>query len=471
MLTAARQIQQTKTGNKKNQVFFQPKLTVNQPGDEYEHEADATADKVMRVEEANAGRSFFNSSPFPIQRKRQHCEEDERKMQRKESVNGVAQPGGQTEDYINSLNGGGRPLAQVEKDFFQPRFGFDFSNVRVHTDAAASQSAKQVNALAYTHSNNIVFGSGQYQPGSESGQKLMAHELTHVIQQGGSNGHVQKQDPPAGGGDDDDDDAIPEIHPRERGVGPADPDTAEQHAAVRFGPNGVHICVSVPGAAQDSDDACLNISNLGRRGQTPASPCPPGVALNPVGGCCAPGQVVENAQCVTPASPPIHLPGPTGGTPPGQLPPQASTGTPPQPGLSGSYPTGTIDDFDVSDSSLNRRQRGAYQQVLSSLRLTMQTCPLSLITITGYADAPGREADNIALSQRRADSVRMSLLIDLLSPAAQPNILAAAQGTANPVEATTGYSPCNRRVEVQTNLVCPPLGSSTLTLPAFGSRR
>jgi hypothetical protein len=66
----------------------------------------------------------------------------------------------------------------------EPRFGHDFGKVRIHTDARASQSAQAVNALAYTVGPQIVFGAGQYQPGAPSGQRLLAHELTHVVQQG-----------------------------------------------------------------------------------------------------------------------------------------------------------------------------------------------------------------------------------------------------------------------------------------------
>jgi hypothetical protein len=68
----------------------------------------------------------------------------------------------------------------------EPRFGFDFSNVRVHTDARAAESAQAVNALAYTVGRNVVFGTGQYAPATSSGQQLLAHELVHTIQQGSS---------------------------------------------------------------------------------------------------------------------------------------------------------------------------------------------------------------------------------------------------------------------------------------------
>ena len=74
----------------------------------------------------------------------------------------------------------------------EPRFGHDFSGVRVHTDARAAESAWSVNALAYTVGRDVVFGTGQYAPGTSGGRRLLAHELTHVVQQQGSVGSVDK---------------------------------------------------------------------------------------------------------------------------------------------------------------------------------------------------------------------------------------------------------------------------------------
>lgn len=170
-------------GKKDNGAFFQPKLTVNEPGDMYEQEADAVADKVAGMPDAAAGGSYFNPSPLNVQRKCQHCEEEEKSMHRKESSNDAQQVTGNNEAYINSLNGKGSPLPQSERNFFEPRMGYDFSSVRIHTGSEAEKSASGVNALAYTHGNNIVFNANQYQPGSASGKKLLAHELTHTIQQ------------------------------------------------------------------------------------------------------------------------------------------------------------------------------------------------------------------------------------------------------------------------------------------------
>jgi hypothetical protein len=81
------------------------------------------------------------------------------------------------------LRSPGQPLDAATRAFFEPRFGYDFSQVRVHTDAKAAESARVVNALAYTVGRDVVIGAGRYSPLSPAGQRLLAHELTHVIQQ------------------------------------------------------------------------------------------------------------------------------------------------------------------------------------------------------------------------------------------------------------------------------------------------
>jgi hypothetical protein len=84
-------------------------------------------------------------------------------------------------DVVDS--GGGEPLDGATRSLMESRFDNDFSNVRVHTDAKASDSARSVNAHAYTVGSNVVFRSGMYEPATERGQRLLAHELTHVVQQ------------------------------------------------------------------------------------------------------------------------------------------------------------------------------------------------------------------------------------------------------------------------------------------------
>jgi hypothetical protein len=92
---------------------------------------------------------------------------------------------GETEEGIRRLPGGGTPLAPAVRTDMESRVGYDFNAVRVHTDGNAGRLARAVNARAFTVGNDVVFASGEYSPGSRDGQKLLAHELTHVVQQTG----------------------------------------------------------------------------------------------------------------------------------------------------------------------------------------------------------------------------------------------------------------------------------------------
>lgn len=163
----------------------QPKLTVNQPNDAYEQEADQVADKVMRIADVPVNQNaFFKPVAGPVQRKCQACEEEDKFVHRKENNEDRVLGGSELESYVASLHSSGQPMPESSREFFEPRFGRDFSDVKFHTDAAAAKSAQSINALAYTAGNNIVFNTGQYSPESDSGKRLMAHELTHVVQQG-----------------------------------------------------------------------------------------------------------------------------------------------------------------------------------------------------------------------------------------------------------------------------------------------
>ncbi len=158
---------------------IQPKLKINQPGDVYEREADAMAEKVMRKEN-DAPIHAFSHTGISVQRKCAHCEEEEEKIQRKES--GGASPV-VTPAVEQTLGSGGQPMDTSTRSFMEQRFGYDFGNVRIHDDAMAHKSSNDIAALAYTHGNHIVFGSSQYRPDTNSGKLLLAHELTHTVQQ------------------------------------------------------------------------------------------------------------------------------------------------------------------------------------------------------------------------------------------------------------------------------------------------
>lgn len=167
----------------------QAKLTIGKPDDAYEREADRVADQVMRMPNASPASA-------PIQRLCPECEDEvqrqpiEEEEEEEETIQAKPAAGPSpavTADVaggVTRARSGGRPMSQVARSFFEPRFGHEFSAVRVHTDASAARSARAVNARAYTLGRNIVFGSGEYAPETDRGRTLLAHELTHVIQQG-----------------------------------------------------------------------------------------------------------------------------------------------------------------------------------------------------------------------------------------------------------------------------------------------
>jgi len=164
--------------------IVQPKLTINPPNDIYEQEADAVADKIMRMTDNDTGQSnFFRPAVPAINRKCEHCEDEEKKMQRKEKNNEETAADAGLENYFSTLDQGGNPLSKEVRNFYEPRFGYDFSKVKVHSNSIDAKSAQSINAIAYTSGNHIVFNDGQYNPGTEPGKKLLAHELTHVVQQ------------------------------------------------------------------------------------------------------------------------------------------------------------------------------------------------------------------------------------------------------------------------------------------------
>lgn len=90
-----------------------------------------------------------------------------------------------TSDTIQPGNnlGDGIPLSKSSRSFFEPRFGVDFSKIKIHTDTGAAEAAEAINAKAFTKGNDIVFAKGQYQPETMEGKKLIAHELVHTLQQ------------------------------------------------------------------------------------------------------------------------------------------------------------------------------------------------------------------------------------------------------------------------------------------------
>ena len=175
---------------------LQAKLKIGQQGDKYEQEADRVVDEVMRMPEPGVQRRVGpEEGEELIQTKAlseqitplvqcQEWVEDEEEIQTKPLPSQTSEVVSDVETSINSIRGGGQPLPGSTRAFFEPRFGQDFSQVRLHTDTRAAESARAVNARAFTLGRDVVFGAGQYAPGTSMGRRLMGHELTHVVQQG-----------------------------------------------------------------------------------------------------------------------------------------------------------------------------------------------------------------------------------------------------------------------------------------------
>ena len=192
----------------------QPKLTIGAPNDHYEQEADRVAEQVMRMPEPRVQRQvapdeeeeeetiqtkplFGQATPFVQRQDVPEEEEEEEPIQAKHVPGQSAEVTPGLAAHIQSLRGGGQPLPASTRAFFEPRFGHDFRQVRVHTEARAAETARALNAHAFTVGRDVVFGAGKYAPETLQGKRLLGHELTHVVQQHGS--HMQPAQPSASG--------------------------------------------------------------------------------------------------------------------------------------------------------------------------------------------------------------------------------------------------------------------------------
>ncbi|MDL1963337.1 MAG: DUF4157 domain-containing protein [Deltaproteobacteria bacterium] len=148
---------------------IQTKLNVSSPNDKYEQEADRVAEQVICTSE---------TAMHP------HAEQEGQEviLRTNAGFGQISEVRTKLEARINNSRSSGQPLPASTRTFFEPRFGHDFSRVRVHTDSNSAEAAGTMNALAFTVGRDITFGSGEYAPGTVEGRRLLAHELTHVIQ-------------------------------------------------------------------------------------------------------------------------------------------------------------------------------------------------------------------------------------------------------------------------------------------------
>ncbi len=177
---------------------LQTKLKIGSPNDNYEREADQIADQVRRMTDPYAQRQsieeeeeeLLQTKPIADQItpliQRQPLEDEEEELQLQAEQPAASPHTEQVQPMLNSLKTGGSPLPRNTQTFFESRFGTDFSTVRVHSDSTAAEAARLLRARAFTMENHITFGAGEYSPGTHTGKHLLAHELTHVIQQKGA---------------------------------------------------------------------------------------------------------------------------------------------------------------------------------------------------------------------------------------------------------------------------------------------
>jgi len=178
-------------------VSIQPKLAVNAPGDSYEEEAERVSERVMRMPERQLQRPYSCGGRCSECRTEQSTRQPEI-LRTKRVVSTDVRQGTIPPIVREVLRSPGRPLDAETRGFMEPRFGHDFSHVRVHADARAADSARTFDALAYTLGRNVVFGEQQYAPDTAKGRRLLAHELMHVVQQtspDGTSGRVVMRQP------------------------------------------------------------------------------------------------------------------------------------------------------------------------------------------------------------------------------------------------------------------------------------
>lgn len=159
------------------QALLQTKLKISEPGDAYEQEADRIADEIMQMPEPS------------MQRQIEPEEEVEENLAQRKATGSLTpfssgpSLSGASPIVHEAINSPSHPLDPETRSFMESRFGYDFSPVRLHTGAKATQSAHAMGALAYTLSHHIVFDAEHYAPETAQGRRLLAHELVHVLQQ------------------------------------------------------------------------------------------------------------------------------------------------------------------------------------------------------------------------------------------------------------------------------------------------
>ena len=289
--------QQQSNSHQGNGSFFQAKLNVNKPGDQYEQEADSVAhsvvnnttaspvvqhNKISSIQRLSSSKDKekFSTYDARMQRNKEvkkmpaHTEKEKgegiQKMdgplkekekattspiqKKQDSSPATASP--QLSSSIESSAGKGHSLPAKTNKEMSSSFGVNFSGVKVHDDTEAAHMNKELNALAFTHGNDVYFNAGKYNPENTSGKFLLAHELTHVVQQNNSLNKtaIQKED---------DNSRDPSARDP-LAVQPGGPlDMNDQMFTLKSNNDGAFEgCAPIPGAAPGSDNACVSPDSI-----------------------------------------------------------------------------------------------------------------------------------------------------------------------------------------------------------------
>ncbi|MCI5136691.1 MAG: DUF4157 domain-containing protein, partial [Candidatus Electrothrix sp. AW2] len=175
-----------KQDDKEVQKAEMPEEQVQKQEKEEIQKADLPEEQVQKQEKEEIQKAELPEEQVQKQEDEevQRAEADKEEIQRK--GNSAPTVNTTTQSAIRNKTTGGQPLSGDVRSFMEPRFNADFSNVRVHSDAESAGLSNQLSARAFTHQNHIFFSRDQYQPGTSEGKQLLAHELTHTIQQGHS---------------------------------------------------------------------------------------------------------------------------------------------------------------------------------------------------------------------------------------------------------------------------------------------
>lgn len=164
-------------------IGIQAKLAISQPEDESEREADRVAEQVIRILEPPLQQTYDSRREFSKCLAKQQDQEHQLVKRRHIQAKNIGESIGYPILKDALLFSSSQPLDSVTRAFFEPRFGFDFSSIRIHTDSNAAEAAESIQSRAFTVGNDIFFGRNRYNPQSTKGGLLLAHELAHTIQQ------------------------------------------------------------------------------------------------------------------------------------------------------------------------------------------------------------------------------------------------------------------------------------------------